>query len=136
MAGGVSVAATGLLSLLQCCTCSLCGLGLLLDALFAAGGTLMWAAVATLFNHYNQRPIMAAVPRPEWRESITVLSFVAAALFGLMALAAVYCMLALCCACCREQRKGSKLQGARAQVVDCEAGACHTAAKGQQFIVR
>jgi hypothetical protein len=37
--GGVSILATGALSLLQCCTCNLCGLGFLFDTVFALAGT-------------------------------------------------------------------------------------------------
>lgn len=36
---GVSILASGALSLLMCCTCNLCGLGFLLDTIFAAAGT-------------------------------------------------------------------------------------------------
>jgi hypothetical protein len=98
MAGGISVLATGLLSLLQCCTCHLCGLGVLLDGAFAAGGTLMWLVVGAVFKQHGEAPAMARAPRPEWRESITILSFVACGLFGVMALAAAACLLsALCC---------------------------------------
>jgi hypothetical protein len=39
---GVSVLATGALSLLLCCTCNLCGLGFLLDVVFSLAGTAWW----------------------------------------------------------------------------------------------
>jgi hypothetical protein len=101
MAGGISVVATGALSILQCCTCHLCGLGTILDAVFAAAGTFLWAVAGIIFNNYGKAPAMANAPLPEWRMSITILSFAACALFGVMALAAVYGMLsACCCSCC------------------------------------
>jgi len=104
MAGGISIAATATLSILQCCTCYLCGLGTILDAVFAAAGTLLWAVVGVIFNQYNSRPVMAYVPRSDWRLSITILSFSACGLFGVMALAAVSSMLSACCcggrSCC------------------------------------
>ena len=42
--GGVSILATGVLSLLMCCTCNLCGLGFLLDTIFALAGAGWCAA--------------------------------------------------------------------------------------------
>lgn len=101
MAGGISIVATGALSILQCCTCYLCGLGTILDAVFAAAGTFLWAIAGIIFNEYNKAPAVTNAPLPQWRLSITVLSFSACALFGVMALAAVYSMLtACCCSCC------------------------------------
>ena len=100
MAGGISIIAAAALSILQCCTCYLCGLGTVLDAVFAMAGTFLWAIAGIIFNQYNKQPSMANVPRPEWRLSITILSFTACGLFGVMALAAVYNMLSACCGCC------------------------------------
>jgi hypothetical protein len=40
--GGVSILATAALSVLMCCTCNLCGLGFLLDTIFALVGTAWW----------------------------------------------------------------------------------------------
>jgi hypothetical protein len=103
-AGGISVLATMALSILQCCTCNLCGLGGILDAAFAAAGTVVWAAAGVIFDQYYklQQQTNPNVPRPEWRLSITIISFVACALFGIMALAAVYSILSACCCgrCC------------------------------------
>lgn len=97
MAGGTSMLATGALSLLQCCTCRLCGLGSVLDVAFAAAGSFLWAIAGIIFDGYNKQPSMATVPQPEWRFSITILSFTACAVFGLMALLSLYRMLSACC---------------------------------------
>lgn len=129
MAGGISIVATAVLSILQCCTCYLCGLGTLLDAIFAAAGTFLWAIAGVIFNQYNSKPVMANVPRSDWRLSITILSFSACALFGVMALAAVYSLLSACCCAGRSCCGGST----RTKVVyrDVEKG------QGQgQFMVR
>lgn len=103
-AGGISVIATMALSVLQCCTCHLCGLGGILDAAFAAAGTVVWAAAGVIFNQYYnlQQQTNPNVPRQEWRFSITVTSFIACGLFGVMALAAIYSILTACCcgSCC------------------------------------
>lgn len=134
LSSGLSILATFALSVLQCCTCNLCGMGLILDGVLGAAGTLMWCAVGLIFNTYHNRPAMQHVPQPQWRLSITVLSFTACALFGIMALAAVYSILKALCCCCSCCGGGSKGQGGRAQVVyrDMEKG--H---QGQgQFMVR
>lgn len=125
-AAGISVLATVVLSILQCCTCHLCGLGTVLDAVFAAVGTVVWAIAGVIFDYYQKQPAMQNVPRPEWRLSITILSFVACALFGLMALAAIWSMFSACCCggggCCssspartkvvyRDVEKGGHQQG-------------------------
>ena len=102
--GGISVLATLALSLLQCCTCRLCGLGSILDAVFAAAGTVLWAASGVIFDrqYKQQQATEPNVPNQQWRFSMTVVSFAACALFGLMALAAVWSMLSACCCggCC------------------------------------
>eukprot|EP00879_Flechtneria_rotunda_P000134 GHRR01000197.1.p1 GENE.GHRR01000197.1~~GHRR01000197.1.p1 ORF type:complete len:216 (+),score=53.95 GHRR01000197.1:239-886(+) len=97
--GGISIIATGVLSILQCCTCHLCGLGSILDALFAAAGTVLWAIAGVIFQYYGKQSNMANIAQPGFRQSIPILSFVACGLFGLMCLAAIWGMLSVCCRC-------------------------------------
>ncbi|KAF8066270.1 leucine--tRNA ligase [Scenedesmus sp. PABB004] len=106
---GISIIATGVLSILQCCTCNLCGLGSVLDCLFAAAGTVLWVVAGVIFNYYHKLQ-SAAVPRPEWRQLIPILSFVACGLFGLMCLASIWSMVATCCGCIggRRSNRGTK----------------------------
>lgn len=103
-AGGISVVATMALSILQCCTCNLCGLGGILDAAFAAAGTVLWAAAGVIFDQCYKlmQQTNPNVPRQQWRFSITVISFSACGLFGIMAVAAVWSILSSCCCggCC------------------------------------
>eukprot|EP00878_Enallax_costatus_P000696 GHUV01000805.1.p1 GENE.GHUV01000805.1~~GHUV01000805.1.p1 ORF type:complete len:175 (+),score=33.96 GHUV01000805.1:330-854(+) len=100
---GISIIATGILSILQCCTCHLCGLGSILDAIFAAAGTALWAVAGVVFLHYDAlQP--SWLPLPEWRRSIPALSFVACALFGIMCLASIWSMMSACC--CKGSRGG------------------------------
>ncbi|KAF6254451.1 hypothetical protein COO60DRAFT_1540574 [Scenedesmus sp. NREL 46B-D3] len=106
---GISIVATGVISILQCCTCNLCGLGTLLDAIFAAAGTVLWAVAGVMFNLYEKMPAMAGAPRPEWRRAIPILSFTACALFGVMCLAAIYSIFAACC--CGRSKRGYKSRG-------------------------
>eukprot|EP00775_Hariotina_reticulata_P010785 gene10785-10942_t len=106
-ASGISIIATGVLSILQCCTCRLCGLGNILDAIFAAAGTAMWAAAGVVFNHYNALQNQRSAPAQEFRASISILSFVDCALFGLMFMAAVWSLLSMCCCKPKFSNKGS-----------------------------
>lgn len=108
-AGGISIIATAALSILQCCTCHFCGLGGILDTMFAAAGTFLWMAAGIIFNTYNKKPAMDNAPQKDWRMSITVLSFCACALFGVMAIAAVYSMLSACCSCCKGSSHKTKV---------------------------
>lgn len=115
---GVSILATAVLGILQCCTCRLCGLGTVLDAIFAAAGTVLWAIAGVVFHYYGRLPAMAAVPRPEWRGAIPVLAFTACGLFGLMCLAAIWSVVSGCC--CAGRSRGAK--GARVAAKDVEGG--------------
>jgi mannose-P-dolichol utilization defect protein 1 len=102
---GISIIATGILSILQCCTCHLCGLGGILDVIFAAVGTAVWAVAGVVFLHYDAlQP--AWMPLPEWRRSIPALSFVACALFGIMCLASLWSMMSNCC--CKGRSRAGK----------------------------
>lgn len=105
-ASAISIVATAILSLLQCCTCRLCGLGGILDAIFAAAGTAMWAIAGVVFNYYNHEQNKRGLPAPEFRTSISVLSFVDCGLFGIMFCAAVWSLLSMCCCKPRFGNKG------------------------------
>lgn len=97
---GVSVLATGALSLLLCCTCNLCGLGFLLDVVFSLAGTAWWALAGVLFNYYTQQPEIAALPQAQIRKWIVLLCWVGCGCFGAALLVNLYRLLARCCACC------------------------------------
>jgi mannose-P-dolichol utilization defect protein 1 len=132
---GISIIATGILSLLQCCTCNLCGLGTVLDAIFAAAGTVLWAVAGVMFNWYQKLPAMAAVPRQQWRHSIPILCFTACTLFGIMCLAAIYSIFAACC--CGGSKRGYKSRGGRnAAAADIEAAPAKLAQPVMQPVVQ
>jgi hypothetical protein len=73
---GVSVLATGALSLLQCCTCNACGLGFLLDTVFAAAGAGWWALAGVVLRYHTQQPAVLALPHAETRRWIVMLCWV------------------------------------------------------------
>lgn len=100
--GGLSLLATLALSILQCVTCNLCGMGPLLDAAFALVGAAWWAVAAVLFTQTRDAPYNSVLPLPEWREALVVVAWVGCALFGLWFLISVARVFDSCCGgrCC------------------------------------
>lgn len=97
--GGVSILATAALSVLMCCTCNLCGLGFLLDTIFALVGTAWWALAGVLYNYYTQQPDIVDLPQAEWRRWVVLLCWIGCAFFGAALLVNLYRILAKCCGC-------------------------------------
>lgn len=81
--GGFSLLATLALSILQCVTCQLCGLGPILDAVFALAGAAWWALAGVLFTQTRDAPYNRLLPLPEWREALVVVCWVGCGLFAL-----------------------------------------------------
>jgi mannose-P-dolichol utilization defect protein 1 len=104
-ASGVSLAASAALGLLLCCTCNLCGLGGVLDFIFAALGVAWWAVAGSLLNHYMHQPYVSALPQYNWRLIIIVLAFVSCGLFGISILISV---MRVCSRCCGGSSGGRK----------------------------
>ncbi|KAI8470263.1 MAG: hypothetical protein J3K34DRAFT_521497 [Monoraphidium minutum] len=97
---GVSVLATAALGLLLCCTCNLCGLGKLLDTLFALAGAAWWAIAGVVFNFYTKQPEIAALPQGQARGWIIILCWIGCALFAAAFLVNLFSLLSACCRCC------------------------------------
>lgn len=95
--GGVSLAASAALGLLLCCTCNLCGLGGILDTIFAAVGTAWWAVAGVVLNNYMHQPAVSALPQYNWRLIIIILAFVSCALFGFTVLISLGRLCSRCC---------------------------------------
>lgn len=51
--GGITIALGLAVGLVQCLTCHLCGLGGILDAIFAAVGTVLWIGTAVTVQKGN-----------------------------------------------------------------------------------
>ena len=67
---GVSIAAAAAISLLQCCTCDLCGLGPLLDFVFEVAAAAWWGIASGVFWRYTSDADGAGVPGGEWRQRV------------------------------------------------------------------
>jgi hypothetical protein len=67
---GVSAAAALALSILQCFTCNLCGLGDWADALFEGAAAAWWGVAAGVFSRYRSSADAAGVPEGQWRETV------------------------------------------------------------------
>ena len=98
--GGFSLLATLALSILQCVTCNLCGLGPVLDAAFALVGAAWWAVAAVLFTQTRDAPYNQILPLQQWREALVVVCWVGCALFGLGFVISVARVVDACCGGC------------------------------------
>lgn len=114
---GVSLLATSVISIVKCCTCDLCGLGIILDIFIGSLGVLWWVVASIIFTRNASLAHTAKVPLDNWRLAVTILSWTSVALFGLMLLAALISIfrktckaLSACCDCCfddDDEEKGS-----------------------------
>ncbi|KAI7840265.1 hypothetical protein COHA_006047 [Chlorella ohadii] len=95
---GISLAVSALVSLIQCCTCNMCGLGKAFDVILAAFGTAWWAIASGVIAHNVASGSIPATADSvqSWRESIPILCYVETGLF-----AGMFCSgLFRCCDCC------------------------------------
>lgn len=133
--GGFSLLATLALSLLQCITCNLCGLGPVLDAAFALVGAAWWAVAAVLFTQTRDAAYNKFLPLPEWREALVVICWVGCALFALWFLISVARIVdACCCRCCADGGgggRGARGGGGGRSAPRCAAPVYMDAPKGQ-----
>jgi hypothetical protein len=100
--GGFSLLATMALSILQCVTCNLCGLGPVLDAAFALVGAAWWAVAAVLFTQTRDAAYNKILPLSEWRDALVIVAWVGCALFALWFVISVARIFDACCGgrCC------------------------------------
>jgi hypothetical protein len=70
-----------LVSVLQCCTCNLCGCGAFLDFIVSLVGTVWWCAAAIVVTIYGLDANEAGWPQQNWRNAIIALAWVASAAF-------------------------------------------------------
>lgn len=104
---GVSLAASLVLSLLLCITCNCCGIGGVLDAVFAAIGIAWWVIGAILLTQRSSSPAQLA----DWRVALIALAWACVALFGLALLLLVCRAFAVCCGGGRERERERKHAG-------------------------
>lgn len=94
---GVSIAAAAAISLLQCCTCDLCGLGPLLDFVFEVAAAAWWGIASGVFWRYTSDADGAGVPGGEWRQRVNWAAWGVTAAFALMALISIGRAIGRCC---------------------------------------
>ena len=104
--GGCTIALGILLTLLQCLTCNFCGLGGILDGIFALAGGAVWLAAAILVQD-ARNDLNGASPNDTYnsrRNTIAAMVWVEFILFALIFI----CALLKCCCCCCRGGKGDK----------------------------
>lgn len=119
---GVSILATLALSLLECCTCNLCGLGFLVDTIFALAGTAWWAIAGVMFRFYSQQPNVAALPQAQTRGWIIILAWIGCGLFAVAFLVNLYRMISRCCGCCGHSKGSGRRDVVRRRDVESGGG--------------
>lgn len=93
---GISLAASFALSLFLCLTCNLCGLGAVIDAVFAGVACALWSVWSSVLIK-NEHP---NAPMQDWRTAVIALAIACAALFGIACLFSLSKIFASCCSCC------------------------------------
>jgi len=98
--GGCTIGLGIVLGLLQCYTCHFCGLGGLVDGLFAVAGVVTWVVASILVG--QARSDLNAIPPPlndgfnSRRDVIYYMCWVEVGFFGVCCI----CSLLKCCCCC------------------------------------
>lgn len=89
--GGVTIAIGIVIGVIQCYTCNICGLGGILDLIFAILGTAAWLAASIIVTDvYNDTKSEAAdAPYNDERRVIMILCWVEFALFASIVLSAI-----------------------------------------------
>lgn len=104
---GVSILASLALTFLLCFTFNCCGLGIVLDLIFAGAGALWWAAAASVFSASKTVPTLVN-PDTGYDTAVVVLAWVNTGLFAFVFLAygmKIWGNLCPCCACCEDPEK-------------------------------
>mmetsp|Transcript_33685 Transcript_33685/g.60819 ORF Transcript_33685/g.60819 Transcript_33685/m.60819 type:complete len:186 (-) Transcript_33685:394-951(-) len=97
---GASIVATFIISLFLCITCEFCGLGSIIELLFAGLGTAWWVAASIVFTKYGKTANNDNWPYKDARNTVIVLSWLEAVFFGIIVLYGVLKALCSICSCC------------------------------------
>jgi hypothetical protein len=143
---GISLVATLALGFLQCITCNMCGLGVILDTAFAAAGTALWALAGVVLtqsrNLEQNKALISALPADKQSSTVTMnniilyLAWAACALFAIMFLACLWRMLStLCCkGSCGGSKKREVVEGPTKIVIAQPQSYAQYPPKQQQFM--
>lgn len=95
----VSITASFIVSLIQCFTCDLCGLGFLLDGLLTGAGTAWWVLGVIYLEDKVTPANNLNVAEENWRNAVFYLAITIAALFFMSFVLSVLTLFdCLCCA--------------------------------------
>lgn len=104
---GISLAASLCLSLFLCLTCNLCGLGRVIDAIFAGVACALWSVWASVLVK-NQHP---NAPMQDWCTAVIALAISCAGLFGIACIFSICIFFKSCC--CGGGSKSRDVENAR-----------------------
>ncbi len=80
------------ISLVQCLTCNLCGVGSVLDVVFAIIGTVWWSIAAVVVTKNGTEANSQDIPEPSARNAVIALAWTEVALFVVLVVSG-------CCRC-------------------------------------
>ena len=98
MVSGISILASFVITTILCCSFNCCGLGLLVDTLFAAAGGLWWLAAAVTFTHSKTVNTLVN-PQDGWEQAIIGLSWANCGLFTFVFVSYLLKIWGECCPC-------------------------------------
>ncbi|EFN54382.1 hypothetical protein CHLNCDRAFT_135683 [Chlorella variabilis] len=93
---GVSLVVSAVISMIQCCTCNLCGLGKILDVLLGALGTIWWAVASGVIGSNAMDPlggtaqVTASSSVNTARDAVPIMCWVETGIFGAMLLSSLF----------------------------------------------
>ncbi|GAB4818993.1 hypothetical protein N2152v2_006039 [Parachlorella kessleri] len=85
----ISLVVSLAISIIQCCTCNLCGLGRILDLIFAVVGTGWWAIAAAVIQKHVDDAANEGLSLQHYRTATVGLMWTEVALFGLLVISGV-----------------------------------------------
>jgi len=142
----ISMVATLAVGFLQCITCNMCGLGVILDTVFAAAGTALWTLAGVVLYQskdlQQNKALISALPADKQSSTTTInsivfyLAWAACGLFAIMFFACLWRMLStLCCkGCCGSSRKREVVEGPTKIVIAQPPSYAQYPPKQQQFM--
>lgn len=99
---GVSLVVSALISLIQCCTCNLCGLGKVLDIVLGAAGAIWWGVASGVIGKNAMDPLSSSVSSTTnssvdtAREAVPIMCWVETGIFAAMFVTSLFRL----CDCC------------------------------------
>lgn len=101
---GISLLVSLIISILQCCTCNLCGLGKFLDVVFAAAGTVWWVIAAGVVQANVNDAQNLDLSLNNYRVAVVAMMWIEVGLFVLMVVSGLFRACSCLGGCCGDSK--------------------------------